>query len=784
MINWVKKNYVQLIFIVFAAVLSIASFVDTQNGGNQLNNTNLFNVERATTLIETYSEHPRPRGSEFHEQVRLGLIDDINATGFTAVEMDYRLTREDALEWGTYYGDALIADSWVRNLLVHIPGTGNGDAILFMGHYDSVPMGPGANDNLIAVATMIEMLHAINDQNMTFENDLIFLFPDGEEEGLYGARLFASQRTPEIPVDDTIIQLPDHIKFLVNHESRGTGGTAIMFETTLNNAKTIELFSSFNRDIYTNSIANFIYSMMPNGTDYSAFSELGIQGINVANIGEGYNYHTQYDRYEELDVALLAQHIQLDHNVLAAMGDYDLSQLYEATENAVFFSYLNLAVFKYSKAFAWGLMITALLILAFVSYRLKSKWLSFLKGLATLIVTLIVTVVMLIGLRPLLETIPVFGVRFGSSSYADTNLMFAIYSLATVIIVLMTQVAMKWLKVTAEAIVHGNIFLFTLLGSALTLVLFEISFLFMVPAIIGLVMIAVTTISPLKKANYLFSLLTFIFLPLAYPLIALASEALGASMYDYIAVIYVLLVSFALPFAVESINQWAKTWHKFSLAAVALLTAIVFIIVEVIAPIGHSLSTNLSGKASGRSVLFTDDSVIFEQNSITGIAELVIKDHDAIAFMGSDFYDESFEHDDASGTYRLQTSAVAREVETTITWSSPTTVVLNVNVLEFQYLEIDLPAGVVQTLSIVENGFTTTHVLPATEDAMIKVFASATITMTLSATENVQLDARLYDLVEDDLSLFASINGLVAQYLSEGLHLRSLIHDEIVLVHP
>mgnify|MGYP003484984438 FL=1 len=63
-----------------------------------------------------------------------------------------------------------------------------------------------------------------------------------------------------------------------------------MFETSADNYNTIKLFAEANENLFTCSTATMIYDMMPNGTDFSNLKPY-YQGVNIANIGEGENYH-------------------------------------------------------------------------------------------------------------------------------------------------------------------------------------------------------------------------------------------------------------------------------------------------------------------------------------------------------------------------------------------------------------------------------------------------------------------------------------------------------------
>ena len=84
-------------------------------------------------------------------------------------------------------------------------------------HYDSVPVGPGASDDGVGVATLLEVGSIL--KRRPLQRPVILLFNEGEELGLVGARAF----------------LPDplsrNVDSLLNFEARGVNGPVTMFET-------------------------------------------------------------------------------------------------------------------------------------------------------------------------------------------------------------------------------------------------------------------------------------------------------------------------------------------------------------------------------------------------------------------------------------------------------------------------------------------------------------------------------------------------------------------------
>jgi Zn-dependent M28 family amino/carboxypeptidase len=82
----------------------------------------------------------------------------------------------------------------VENVIVRVPGTSPTREVLITAHYDSFPGAPGAADDGVSVAAMLETMRALK-AGPPLKNDLVFLFTDGEEHGWLGAKAFTERHS-------------------------------------------------------------------------------------------------------------------------------------------------------------------------------------------------------------------------------------------------------------------------------------------------------------------------------------------------------------------------------------------------------------------------------------------------------------------------------------------------------------------------------------------------------------------------------------------------------------
>ena len=249
-----------------------------------------FSSARARIHLETIARRPHRIGSAEHAAVRAYLVAQLRALG---LEPEIQETVAAA----TQYRPPVLAT--VRNVVARRAGTGTergaGKALLLMAHYDSRAMTPGASDDGYGVATLLETARALQAGGPT-ASAVIFLFTDGEEEGLLGARAFVAEH-----------RWAADVGVALNFEARGNEGPALMFQTGDGNGALIRALARAAPHPAASSLSQAIYRRMPNDTDLSTLLPL-TPSLNFANIGGFERYHAPTDTVANADLRTLQHH--------------------------------------------------------------------------------------------------------------------------------------------------------------------------------------------------------------------------------------------------------------------------------------------------------------------------------------------------------------------------------------------------------------------------------------------------------------------------------------------
>lgn len=258
----------------------------------------LFSADRAAAALQFVlgSQKTHPTGSSANHEVRDRIISRL-------VELGYRpeVQRGRACD---EFGDC----ATVENIVVRVEGQKTGSAIALTAHYDSVAASPGAADDGIGIATLLEIARALKSGRKPAHHAVVLLLTDGEETGLLGARVFVDQHP-----------WASDIRAAVNLEARGNAGPSFMFETGSDNAQVMAWYRSVVARPITNSIYYTAYKLLPNDTDFTVYKAAGWQGYNFALTTHVQHYHTPLDTLDHLSLNSLQHHGDNALSMLAAL---------------------------------------------------------------------------------------------------------------------------------------------------------------------------------------------------------------------------------------------------------------------------------------------------------------------------------------------------------------------------------------------------------------------------------------------------------------------------------
>ncbi|WBB71055.1 M28 family peptidase [Micromonospora sp. WMMD812] len=270
-----------------------------------------FSAGRAYENVKIIASRTHPAGSPANDQVRAHIEQALRGMGLETQVQD--TVAPEAGQLSGAAGGATLAR--VRNVVARLPGTDPTGRVFLVAHYDSVQTGPGGNDDAAGTSAILEVARALTTGPRP-RNDIVFVLTDAEEACLCGASAFASSHP--LAADGGVV---------LNLEARGSTGPVIMFETSRNNAKLVDVFGRSAPHPVGTSFAVEIYRALPNDTDFTAFLEENFLGLNSAYIDGGAIYHTPLDTPAAMNRASLQQHGDNALGLAREFGRTDLTDL-------------------------------------------------------------------------------------------------------------------------------------------------------------------------------------------------------------------------------------------------------------------------------------------------------------------------------------------------------------------------------------------------------------------------------------------------------------------------
>jgi hypothetical protein len=384
-----------LIILTFLTIIltSIVSFYQVKPHGISVERLEHPDFQHTMDILRTVAATTHPSGSAANYKVRDYLTKEIAALGLTAEVMPFEVDINERIakiegrmaadaDYAAYmnrfmkakgydephsyvrgkFGDVQTDTVTLHNILVKVDAPQTDDGIMFVSHYDSVPTGPGAGDDGIAVASMLAYLQKVMASSPP-KNDLYFLFTDGEEQGLLGAYDY---------VGNNIETEKAKIKAVFNFEARGNQGGLFMFESSKDN---YELVSHFNRAVpqpIAFSIATTIYEHMTNDTDFSVFKRAKYDGLNFAMVEGFEHYHASSDTADNLNKDSAYQYMETVFSLGDYFGQLDLATLTHS-QKGLFFPFLGLTTIVLPEIVGYLLGFIPLVLALLVGYKHKAS---------------------------------------------------------------------------------------------------------------------------------------------------------------------------------------------------------------------------------------------------------------------------------------------------------------------------------------------------------------------------------------------------------------------------
>jgi len=478
-----KKRKLLIFAILLALLTSFISFSQFLSPSQvEVGETEKdFSSDRALNYLKEVAKEPHPIGSSANKKVKDYIVKHFQNIDIP-VEIQSKPVKDIS---GGEYAIEIGAEN-VENIIAKIQGTsGDDNAILLTAHYDSEIETPGASDDGYGVVTIMEAARALK-QMPAPKNTIYFVLTDGEEQGLLGASAL-QERT----------DILDEVRVMLNFEARGNTGVPIMFETSSNDLKLVQLYKETVPYPVAYSFASEMYKKMPNDTDFTELKVTKKLGYNFANMGGLEAYHAEIDRVENSDeetirhfgdyaLPLVKKFMMMDAKEFQALED--------SKDDAIYFPLMKKTLVVYSEKFVIPLMIVLLLLTVAIFFFSFKKQVTKIKGFTFSLIATIGSLVSIFIFYFLL--IRLLTIVFNVAIDEDSIVMFGTYD--PVILTLMVLLAIvlsfflaKWISKkygTVNFVISTQV-LWIVLAVMSSLTFKGISYAFTIPAIISLLLI-------------------------------------------------------------------------------------------------------------------------------------------------------------------------------------------------------------------------------------------------------------------------------------------------------
>ncbi len=359
-VSEIRRLPAAVIVLALLAAVTVASVLSLQPPSPRPATApaGVFSAQRAYAHVQQIGREVHVTGSPAADGVRDYILDTLKNDGLSPEVQDTVGVNAGKFGEGTM--------ARVRNVIAKIDGQSSTGRLILMAHYDSVQVSYGANDDGAGVSTMLEVARALT-SGPKLRNDVVLVFTDAEEACLCGAEAFVNQYP--LARDPAVV---------LNLESRGSSGPAVMFQTSDGNRGVVSVYAKVAPHPVATSVAVEVYRLLSNDTDFTPVLTAGrFTGLNAAYIDGSSAYHSPLDRPSNVDVGSLQAHGDNALALAREFGRVDLGPLMRPSSgDETYFPLPGGLLFRYPGALNWPLAVLALLAVAALGWLARRRGLT------------------------------------------------------------------------------------------------------------------------------------------------------------------------------------------------------------------------------------------------------------------------------------------------------------------------------------------------------------------------------------------------------------------------